>query len=147
MQTGELIPLAASLISSLLNMPSIQVAVVLVRWCGKGDLMDLIVNQLRLTGAGTMQLVGVTSVFMALLSVTSKVYMKVRSHRNFIISHFHLALCSLSKPPLHRQLSLQRLPSPCWCPFSVHSSPVTCTQFCFSLELDSLFASLPLSLS
>jgi hypothetical protein len=103
MQIGELIPLATSLISNLLNMPSIQVAVVLVHWCGKGDLMDLIVNQLWITGAGMMQLVGVTSIFMALLSVTSMVYMKVRSHRNFIIPHFHLALCSLSEPPLLRK--------------------------------------------
>jgi hypothetical protein len=104
MQTGDLIPLASSLISSLINMPCIQFTVVLVCYYGKGDLMELIVNQLRLTGVGMMQLVGVTSIFMALLSITSNFYMKVRSHGNFIIPHFHLALSSLSEPPLHRQV-------------------------------------------
>jgi hypothetical protein len=99
MQTRELIPLATRLISNLLNMPSIQVAVVLVHWCGKGNLMDLILNQLHITGVGMMQLVGITFIFMVLFSVTSTVFMKVRSHKNFLIPHFHLELCSLSKPP------------------------------------------------
>jgi hypothetical protein len=99
MWTRDLVPLATRLISNLLNMHIIQVAVVLVHWCGKGNLMDLIFNQLHITGVVTMQLVGITSILMSLFSVTSMVFMKVRSHKNFLIPHFHLALCSLSKSP------------------------------------------------
>jgi hypothetical protein len=127
--------LVARLLFSLINIPSIQVAEALMHWCGKGDLMELIVNELRFTRAGMMQFVGVTSVFMALLSLTSKVYMKVWSHRNFIISHFHSALCSLSEPPLHRKVLTPRaslsLLASILCPF------LTCNMHivCFSLEL------------
>jgi hypothetical protein len=104
MQSGELIPLATSLTSNLLNMTSIHAAVMLVHWCGKGNLMDLCMNQLRSTGAGTKHLVGITSIFMALLSVTSMVSMKVSSHRHSPIPHFPLALIFFwhSKPPCRR---------------------------------------------
>jgi hypothetical protein len=108
MRHGELIPPTANLTSSLLNMTNIHVAVMLVRWYAKGNLMDLCANQLWSTGAGTKHLVGVTSVFMALLSVTSMVSMKVSSHRHSPIQHFPLALILIwhSKPPWRALSSL-----------------------------------------
>jgi hypothetical protein len=85
-------------------MTSIHAAVMLVRWCGKGNLMDLRVNQLQSTGAGAKHLVGITSIFMTLLSITSMVSMKVSSHIHSPIPHFLLALIFFwhSKPPCRK---------------------------------------------